>query len=69
MSDLSQNVLDSKYSRINFKQAKGYDNTKTQKEVLKAEEILKSAKGGKVSSASFRGDGCCQRGKTKGRMV
>jgi hypothetical protein len=27
------------------------------------------AKGGKVSSASRRGDGCAQRGKTKGRMV
>lgn len=26
-------------------------------------------KGGKVSSASSRADGCCQRGKTKGRMV
>jgi hypothetical protein len=26
-------------------------------------------KGGKVSSASKRGDGCCPRGKTKGRMV
>jgi hypothetical protein len=25
--------------------------------------------GGKVSSASKRGDGCCQRGKTKGRMI
>ncbi len=27
------------------------------------------AKGGTVSSASKRGDGCAQRGKTKGRMV
>ena len=26
-------------------------------------------KGGKVSSASKRADGCCVRGKTKGRMV
>jgi hypothetical protein len=26
-------------------------------------------KGGKVYSASTRADGCCQRGKTKGRMV
>jgi len=25
--------------------------------------------GGKVSSASSRGDGCCVKGKTKGRMV
>jgi hypothetical protein len=29
----------------------------------------KMAKGGSVSPASKRGDGCCQRGKTKGRMV
>lgn len=27
------------------------------------------AKGGKVSSASKRADGCAQRGKTKGRMI
>ena len=26
-------------------------------------------KGGKISSPSKRADGCCQRGKTKGRMV
>lgn len=29
----------------------------------------KMAKGGKVSSASKRADGCAIRGKTKGRMV
>jgi len=29
----------------------------------------KYAKGGKVSSASKRADGCCVKGKTKGRMV
>ena len=33
------------------------------------EENKKMAKGGKVSSASKRGDGIAQRGKTKGRMV
>ena len=26
-------------------------------------------KGGKVSSASSRADGCCVKGKTKGRMI
>lgn len=30
---------------------------------------LKRAKGGSVSSASKRADGCAQRGKTKGRFV
>jgi len=29
----------------------------------------KMAKGGKVSSASSRADGCCVKGKTKGTMV
>jgi hypothetical protein len=32
-------------------------------------EPLKFSKGGKVSSASKRADGCCVKGKTKGRMV
>lgn len=31
--------------------------------------VKKMAKGGSVSSASSRADGCAQRGKTKGRMV
>ena len=34
---------------------------------IKASKGMK--KGGKVSSASKRGDGCCIKGKTKGRMV
>jgi len=36
---------------------------------VKKKPAKKMAKGGSVSSASKRGDGCCQRGKTKGRMV
>ncbi len=36
---------------------------------LRESKIEKYAKGGKVSSASKRADGCAQRGKTKGRMV
>ena len=32
-------------------------------------EPVKYAKGGKVSSASKRADGCAIRGKTKGKMV
>lgn len=31
--------------------------------------IIGMKKGGKVSSASKRGDGCVQRGKTRGKMV
>lgn len=30
---------------------------------------VKKAKGGSVSSASARADGCAQRGKTRGKMV
>ena len=32
-------------------------------------EDKKMAKGGKVSSASSRADGCCVKGKTRGKMV
>lgn len=42
------------------------------KPVKKAEggSVKKMAKGGSVkSSASRRGDGCAQRGKTRGRMI
>jgi len=31
--------------------------------------VKKMAKGGSVSSASSRADGCCTKGKTKGRFV
>jgi hypothetical protein len=34
-----------------------------------ASSIFKKAAGGKVSSASSRGDGCAVKGKTKGKMV
>lgn len=40
------------------------------REVRRAIEAPKKyAKGGSVSSASKRADGCCQRGKTKGKML
>jgi hypothetical protein len=35
----------------------------------KKPEPVKKAKGGKVSSASKRADGCAVRGKTRGKMV
>lgn len=31
--------------------------------------VKKMAKGGSVSSASSRADGCCIKGKTRGKMV
>ena len=38
-------------------------------EMRKGGKVKKMASGGKVSSASKRADGCCVKGKTKGRMV
>ena len=35
----------------------------------KGKKVVKTAKAGGIISASKRGDGCAQRGKTKGRMV
>lgn len=54
--------------------AAGMDQYMSQdeKDKRKKEEEMKAQgmkKGGKVSSASKRADGCAQRGKTKGRMV
>lgn len=49
--------------RLGMKQEKEYEG-KTKEELA-----VKKAKGGKVSSASKRADGCAQRGKTKGRIV
>jgi len=31
--------------------------------------VQKKAKGGKISSASVRADGCCVKGKTRGKMM
>lgn len=43
------------------------EQQRTEARMQKAGATMK--KGGKVSSASSRADGCAQRGKTKGRMV
>jgi hypothetical protein len=47
---------------------KDYAELPEQKE-LAARRAKAHKKGGKVSSASSRADGCAIRGKTKGRMV
>jgi hypothetical protein len=44
------------------------DNKKTS-QADSSDETVYAKKGGKVSSASSRADGCCVKGKTKGRMV
>jgi hypothetical protein len=41
----------------------------TQEEEYKDKKPVKKAKGGTVSSASKRADGCAVKGKTKGRFV
>ena len=47
----------------------GYTQEEEYKDKTKEELAVKKAKGGMVSSASKRADGCAQRGKTRGRMV
>jgi hypothetical protein len=42
---------------------------KSQIEAQKENQSKGMKKGGKVSSASKRADGCAQRGKTRGKMV
>jgi len=56
--------------------AKGKRNLKDEKERVVSElkmmmggKVKGYNKGGKVSSASKRADGCAMKGKTKGRMV
>jgi len=49
------------------KKTEEFDLYKTVKQAADKNEGMK--KGGKVSSASKRADGCCVKGKTKGRMV
>jgi hypothetical protein len=47
------------------------EESKKRREAAKepAPEPVKKAKGGKVSSASSRADGCAVKGKTRGRIV
>jgi hypothetical protein len=57
-----------------FSDTSGLDLAKKRADELNAseskkEEPIKKAKGGKVSSASSRADGCATKGKTKGRFV
>jgi hypothetical protein len=45
------------------------ESKKRREEAKEKPEPKKMAKGGSVSSASKRADGCATKGKTKGRMV
>jgi hypothetical protein len=50
-------------------ETKGGAALMTRKDRMKDKPMAKMAKGGSVSSASKRGDGCAIKGKTRGRMV
>ena len=61
--------LDALYKKMDALTEKGYaEATKTVTGETPPTPV-KKAKGGSVSSASARADGCAIRGKTKGRMV
>jgi hypothetical protein len=52
-----------------FTDTSGEDRAKKRASELNAKEAKPMRKGGMVSSASKRADGCAVKGKTKGRMV
>jgi len=59
------------HSLITGKRGRSKEDTdELEREIGRGQRAEKKAKGGAIkSSASSRGDGCAQRGKTKGRMV
>lgn len=61
--------LDALYSKMDAMTNKGYTEATKALTGEKPPAPVKKAKGGSVSSASKRADGCCTKGKTKGRMV
>lgn len=62
MQEMATNIS-KKLDDMGITQEKQYQN-KTKEELT-----VKRAKGGMVSSASKRADGCATKGKTRGRMV
>lgn len=62
MQEMATNIS-KKLDDLGMTQEKQYQN-KTKEELT-----VKRAKGGMVSSASKRADGCATKGKTRGRMV
>ena len=62
MQEMATNIS-KKLDDLGITQEKQYQN-KTKEELS-----VKKAKGGMVSSASKRADGCAVKGKTRGRMV
>jgi hypothetical protein len=68
ISDIGSLLMRSKGVGQNLP-APGSATEARKRRVEEAKKELGMKKGGKVSSASKRADGCAQRGKTRGRMV
>ena len=65
-----QNIFDKAEKRIQKTGGGGGGGgMKPDTDITASKKLPKMAKGGSVSSASKRADGCAMRGKTKGRMV
>jgi hypothetical protein len=67
-------LRDQIFNAVDNVTASDEDQKKRIRSVLEEEDKKRKAvsgmkKGGKVSSASKRADGCCVKGKTKGRMI
>jgi hypothetical protein len=62
-------VLPAAIARSAQRDAAEEEEAERQRELEETAQAQPMKKGGKVSSASSRADGCAQRGKTKGRML
>ena len=66
---LGASKLADKFGYTQEKEYKGKTTEELAKKPQPESEPVKKAKGGKISSASARADGCAIRGKTRGKMV
>ena len=66
LRDKAGKIMNDSFEDVNNSMSSGMDDMSDLRPKM---PIIKKAKGGSVSSASKRADGCAQRGKTKGRMI
>ena len=64
-----QNIFDRAEKNMQRSGGGGGGGMKPDTDITASRKLPKMAKGGKVSSASKRADGCAIRGKTRGRMI
>ena len=70
LESMPPNAMQSMAAKISpYLDKLGITQEKEYKGKTKEEMAVKKAKGGTVSSASKRADGCAMRGKTRGKMV